>query len=67
MVGKSIKELELKEQKLLSIGYESSESRKFIFNPSQEHIIEERDILLLMGRQVSIDHFKERYKEVTYV
>jgi len=67
MVGKSIKELELKEQKLLSIGYESSESRKFIFNPSQEHIIEEGDILLLMGRQVSIDHFKERYMEVTYV
>jgi len=67
MVGKSIKELELKEQKLLSIGYESGKSREFIFNPSQEYIIEEGDILLLMGRQVSIEHFKERYKEVLYV
>ena len=67
MVGKSIKELRLKEQKLLSIGYESCKNRAFVFNPSVDYVIKEGDILLLMGRQVSINHFKETYKEIGYV
>jgi len=67
MVGKTIKELALKEQKLLSIGYESGRRKEFVFNPPLEYVIEEGDILLIMGRQVSINHFKDSYKEITYV
>ena len=67
MVGKSIKDLKLKEQKLLYIGYESGVNKMFVFNPSLNYIIEEGDILLLMGRQVSINHFKALHEGVVYV
>lgn len=67
MVGKKIDELNLKEHKLLCIGLQVGASGEFIFNPPIRLHLQEGDVLLLMGRKVSIAHFKSLYKEIKYV
>ena len=68
LVGKKIEELNIKSHKLLCIGLQrSGEEGEFIFNPSAEIILEEGDTLLVMGRKVSIEHFKNIHKKVKYV
>jgi len=67
LVGKKIEEIDFKRFKLLFIGVQKGLHGKFIFNPPKSMVLEEQDILLLMGRRVSIDHFKESFEEVHYV
>ena len=55
MVGKSIKELNFKSNKLLFIGIQRE--GEFMFNPSASEKIKSYDILLLMGRQISLNYF----------
>jgi len=59
IVGKSIKELNFKSFKLLFMGIQRGGS--FIFNPSHSEIIKSHDILLVMGRQISLDYFKIKH------
>ena len=61
LVGKKIKELTIREHKLLIIGLEKGESREFIFNPSFNLTLEKGDVLLVMGRKMSIEYFKTLY------
>jgi len=56
MVGKKILELDFKANKLLFIGIQRG--KDFLFNPSQEMSIESYDILLVMGRKISLNYFK---------
>lgn len=65
LTGLIISEIDFKRFKLLFIGVQTK-SGKFVFNPRQEYLIKSNDILLLMGRRVSIEFFKERYKRVNY-
>jgi len=62
MVGKSVGELDFKKNKLLFIGLQRK--GEFIFNPPATEVIESYDILLLMGRQISIEYFRNRHEEV---
>ena len=55
MVGKSIKELDFRTNKLLFIGIERE--GEFMFNPDASEQIKSYDILLVMGRQISLDYF----------
>lgn len=57
MVGKSVAELDFRANKLLLIGIERN--GKFLFNPMPSERIQHYDILLLMGRQISIEYYKE--------
>ncbi|NPA61471.1 MAG: TrkA family potassium uptake protein, partial [Epsilonproteobacteria bacterium] len=66
LVGKRIKDIDFKRHKLLFIGFQSGKDNKFIFNPPQQIDIRIGDVLLVMGRRVSIDYFKEQYGEVYY-
>jgi voltage-gated potassium channel len=59
LVGKSVGELDFKESKLLLVGIERQGN--FIFNPNSEITLVENDTLLLMGLEMSISYFKERY------
>ena len=59
MVEKSIKELDFKGNKLLFIGIHRD--GKFMFNPSPSEKIKSYDILLVMGRQISLDYFNLKY------
>jgi len=66
LVGKKIEEIEFKRHKLLFIGLESAKEKQFIFNPSSKQEITHGDILLVMGRKVSIEYFKELHKEKSH-
>ncbi len=56
LIGKTIEALNLKNSKLLLIGIERE--REFMFNPPMHTYIESHDILIVMGRQISLDYFK---------
>jgi voltage-gated potassium channel len=57
MIDKSIAELDFKASKLLLIGIERN--GEFLFNPLPTEKIQSYDILLLMGRQISLDYYNE--------
>jgi voltage-gated potassium channel len=59
MVGKTIQEMGFKNFKLLFIGIERGGS--FMFNPPQTEMLHPHDVLLVMGRQISLDYFKKQY------
>jgi len=61
MIGKSVENLNFRASKLLLVGIERK--GKFIFNPPASEIIQTYDILLLMGRQISLDYLREKYEE----
>jgi Trk K+ transport system NAD-binding subunit len=67
LVSKKIGDLNFREHKLLCIGLQAGVNGKFIFNPPCQLRLQEEDIILIMGRKVSIEHFKELYKEIKYV
>ena len=64
LIGKKLSEIDFKKHKILFIGIQKGLDGKFFFNPSQETVLEEDDILLLMGQKISISYFKELYWEV---
>ena len=59
LVGKSIGELDFKVNKLLFIGLERE--GEFLFNPPAAEVIQSYDILLLMGREISLEYFRNRH------
>jgi len=61
LIGKRVNEIDFKRYRLLLIGIQRGEHGEFIFNPSGDTTIVEEDILLLMGLEISIRHFKEDY------
>jgi len=62
LVNQSVAELDFRKNKLLFIGIERK--GKFIFNPPPSEQIESYDILLVMGRQISLDYFREMHEGV---
>jgi voltage-gated potassium channel len=59
IIGKSIKSLEFKQSKLLFMGIQRGNT--FMFNPSTSEVVKESDILLVMGREISLEYFKSLY------
>jgi voltage-gated potassium channel len=64
LVGKRVDEIEFKSYKLLFLGIQGSNNASFCFNPPPSRVIVEGDILLIMGRKVSIDYFQTIFQEV---
>jgi len=60
--GKSIGELNFPGFKLLFLGIHRG--GKFIFNPPKEERVKAHDILLVIGREISLEYFKEQNGEV---
>ena len=60
IVDKAVKELEFKRTKLLFLGIQREGS--FMFNPPKSEIIQKHDILLVMGREISLEYFKNLYE-----
>jgi len=60
LVGKSIDELSFKQAKLLFMGIQRK--GEFIFNPIHSTKIEGGDVLLVMGRKISLEYFKSIYE-----
>jgi voltage-gated potassium channel len=63
LVGNSINTIDFKSHKILFIGVQRGEDSSFLFNPALEMIILDGDILLVMGMQLSVEYFKERYQK----
>ncbi len=66
LVGKRIEEIDFKAHKLLFIGFQCGRKNEFIFNPPMQIDIRKGDILLVMGRRVSINYFKQLNAGVSY-
>ena len=60
IVGKSIESLAFKRSKLLFMGIHRN--GKFMFNPIHTEVIQTGDILLVMGRKISLEYFKSLYE-----
>jgi voltage-gated potassium channel len=74
LVDKSIAELDFAQRKLILIGVISSHAahqrhknryqvnqQHFYFNPAAHFVLQEGDLLLLLGRNVSIGHFRGQF------
>ncbi len=66
LVGLRIEEIDFKRYKLLFIGMQRGLKGEFVFNPDKRRVLNEKDILLLMGREASIRHFKDSFKGAIY-
>jgi len=60
LIGESIESLDFKEYKLLFLGIQRQ--GEFLFNPSKEMKLEAHDVLLVIGRKISIEHFRMLHK-----
>jgi voltage-gated potassium channel len=63
LMGKRVDEIDFKGYKLLLLGIQASNDAPFCFNPPLDKIIEHDDILLIMGRKISIDYFQKRFQK----
>ncbi len=59
---KSIQEIDFKGRKLLFVGLYRTSADEFIFNPAKEMLLEEGDVLLVVGYHVSIDQFRKEIR-----
>jgi voltage-gated potassium channel len=59
LLGKKIKDIDFKHFKLIPIGIQKQNEKRFIFNPDPEIVLEHRDVLLVMGDKRSISYFIE--------
>ena len=62
MVGKNVGELDFKKNKLLFIGLQRK--GEFLFNPSVTEVIQSYDVLLLMGRPISLEYFHNKHEGI---
>ena len=60
IVGKKLEELDFKKSKLLFIGIQRK--GKFMFNPPKSEVLEAYDVLLVMGRKISLEYFKSQHE-----
>ncbi len=60
LIGKRIGDIDFNTGKLILIGIERN--GEFLFNPHQDEIVMKHDVLLVMGKQISIDYFQEQYR-----
>ncbi len=63
MIGKTIQYLEFKKAKLLFMGIQRGST--FMFNPSRNEVVQYGDILLVMGREISLKYFRSLYNGVS--
>jgi voltage-gated potassium channel len=62
LIGKSIEELDFVAYKLLFMGIHRNGT--FLFNPSKDTVLEAHDILLVIGRKISVEHFQNMHREI---
>jgi len=60
LIGRTIDEIDFKEHKLLFIGLKRE--GEFIFNPQGDFVIEAFDVMLVMGKKISIEYFKSLHE-----
>ena len=61
IIGLPISAIDFKSHKMLFLGIQRGVDGDFVFNPDKNIIIENDDILLVMGLKVSIEYFRQLY------
>ncbi len=61
LVGKSIESLDLKQNKITLIGIQRGLKGNFKFNPKDDYILKEGDVLIVLAHRVSINYFKNEH------
>ena len=61
LIGTKIGDIDFRRFRLLCIGIQRGVEGEFLFNTPADTVIVEEDILLLMGLEISIRHFKESF------
>ncbi len=64
LIGKKIMDIDFAKYKILFMGIQRGVDGDFIFNPSAELSFEKDDILLIMGVDISLEHFREQYRGI---
>ena len=60
LAGLRVGEIDFRSYKLVLIGVQRRRDGEFHFNPSDEFVLEEGDILLVMGHKASVNYFMEQ-------
>ncbi|ADV45975.1 potassium channel protein [Nitratifractor salsuginis] len=60
LIGATLGSIDFKTYKLVLIGVHKAKEERFIFNPEDSVILEEGDVLLVMGHKANIAYFLER-------
>jgi len=60
--GKSLGSVDFKAYKLLFLGIHRDGS--FMFNPAKSEVMRPYDVLLVIGREISLEHFRETHRRV---
>jgi len=61
IIGRSLESLKFKANKLLLIGIERG--KDFMFNPDPSMVLKEGDVLLIMGKEISLKYFEDKLSE----
>ena len=59
LADRKVGEIDFRMHKLVLIGIQKTKRGSFEFNPDMDMIIEKGDILLVMGKKISINYFME--------
>ncbi len=63
LIGQRVGDINFKKIKLLLIGIQRGKDMEFMLNPSENEMFQEGDIVLLLGRKVSHNYFRELYQD----
>jgi len=62
LIGRTVESLSFSDYKLLFLGIHRKGT--FLFNPAKTTALEPHDVLLVIGRQISLEHFRETNRGV---
>jgi voltage-gated potassium channel len=60
LAGERVGAIDFRSYRLVLIGVQRRNEGKFLFNPSEDLVLEEGDILLVMGHHMSVSYFLEQ-------
>ena len=66
IVGKNIYNCSFKQHNLIIFAIKKGFKGEFIFNPKQDYVLEENDIIIVLGHKVAINYFRNIYKLGSY-
>jgi voltage-gated potassium channel len=60
LINMRLGEIDFRSYKLVLIGIQSKRESRFLFNPSDDYVLVEGDVLLVMGHHMSVSYFVEQ-------
>jgi voltage-gated potassium channel len=64
VINKTIEEMDFNRYHITIFGVQNGLNGTFVFNPPKSYRFKEKDIIVVMGHKVSLDHFKSEHNIV---